>query len=94
VDKSERRELKHQNYPSPREVNPNVPEPLSKLAMWCATFSIGGRPKDMATVVTGLQKISEVLTVVAPPSVSLEAPQAVSPPPPKRPVRAVTFPFE
>ena len=75
VDKSERRELKHQNYPSPREINPNVPEPLSKLAMWCATFSIGGRPKDMATVVTGLQKITEVLTIIAPPSVSLEAPR-------------------
>jgi len=61
VEKDERRQLKLQNYPSPHDLNAAVPEPLSKLAMWCSSFSIGSRPKDMATVSTGLQKISELL---------------------------------
>jgi len=73
VERDERRELKHQNYPSPRELNPAVPEPLSKLAMWCASFSIGSRPKDMATVAVGLQKIADLLKAANRPSSSIQA---------------------
>lgn len=54
-------DIKDQKYPSPRDLNPGVPEPLSKLAMWCSKISIGSRPADMATVAMGLQKISELL---------------------------------
>jgi serine/threonine-protein kinase len=54
-------DIKEQKYPTPRDLVPTVPEPLSKLAMWCSKISIGSRPADMATVVTGLQKITELL---------------------------------
>ena len=97
VEKDARRELKHQNYPSPHDLNPAVPEPLSKLAMWCASFSIGSRPKDMATVCIGLQKISEALKIAATPTIVPQAQEASAPagqPPPKRTPRPVTFPFD
>jgi serine/threonine-protein kinase len=71
--KSEWRELKEQHYPSPRELNPLVPEPLSKLAMWCSKMSIGSRPTDMATVSTGLQTISQLLSKVKSPPNVIEA---------------------
>lgn len=53
--------LKDQPYPSPSELNPAVPEPLSKLAMWCCKFSLGSRPPDMDMVIAGLQKVAEVM---------------------------------
>ena len=61
VAKKDWHELKEQPYPSPRELNPEVPEPLSKLAMWCSKISRGSRPADIATVITGLQRITESL---------------------------------
>jgi len=47
--------------PSPFQLNPAVPEPLSKLTMWCAKLALGSRPKDMATVIAGFEKIRERL---------------------------------
>ena len=61
VSRGEWRELKEQAFPSPIELNPQVPEPLSKLAMWCCQLSRGSRPRDMATVLVGLEKISDAL---------------------------------
>jgi serine/threonine protein kinase len=49
--------LKEQPYPAPAQLNPQVPEPLSKLVMWCCQFSLGSRPADMAMVVGGLEKV-------------------------------------
>jgi serine/threonine-protein kinase len=71
--RSEWREIKEQHYPSPHELNPAIPEPISKLAMWCSKMSLGSRPADMATVVMGLQKISEVLRKAELPQNILEA---------------------
>jgi len=48
-------------YPTPSQLNPLVPEPLSKLVMWCCQPSVGSRPKDMGMVVSGLEKITQVL---------------------------------
>jgi len=55
------RDLKEQSYPTPFELNPQVPEPLSKLAMWCCKLSRGSRPADMDMVLAGLEKITEAL---------------------------------
>ena len=55
------RELKEQNYPTPHDLNPQAPEPMSKLAMWCCKVSRGSRPEDMGMVLAGLEKIAEVL---------------------------------
>ena len=48
-------------YPTPAQINPAVPEPLSRLVMWCCQPSVGSRPKDMGMVVAGLEKIAQVL---------------------------------
>ena len=45
--------------PSPHAINPAIPEPLSKLTMWCAKLALGSRPKDMATVIAGFDTIRE-----------------------------------
>ena len=54
-------ELKDQSFPSPVDLNSQVPEPLSKLAMWCVNVSRGSRPPDMDMVIAGLVKIAEAL---------------------------------
>lgn len=61
VAKKEWHELKEQQYPTPHELNPSVPEPLSKLAMWCCKISRGSRPADIAMVAAGLKKIRQML---------------------------------
>jgi len=53
--------LKDQPYPSPHQLNPQVPEPLSKLVMWCCQFSLGSRPADMNMVVAGLEKVAQAV---------------------------------
>ena len=63
VAKEDWRNLKEQEYPSPIELNPAVPEPLSKLAMWCSKLSRGGRPPDMDMVIGGLEKIGQALGI-------------------------------
>jgi serine/threonine protein kinase len=60
--------LKEQPYPSPRELNPEIPEPLSKLAMWCCRFSVGSRPPDMNMVIGGLETVSKAVEAAAPPA--------------------------
>jgi len=61
VGKRDWYELKEQTFPSPSDLNPDVPEPLSKLAMWCCKISRGSRPPDMEMVIAGLGKISQAL---------------------------------
>jgi len=61
VGKEDWHSLKEQQYPSPTDLNPAVPEPLSKLAMWCTKISRGSRPPDMDMVVAGLEKIGQAL---------------------------------
>ena len=63
VHRDEREIVREQLFPSPHDLNPKVPEPLSKLAMWCVKISRGGRPADMDLVIAGLMKIAEVLEV-------------------------------
>jgi serine/threonine-protein kinase len=48
-------------YMTPAQINPQVPEPLSRLVMWCCQPSVGSRPKDMGMVVAGLEKITQIL---------------------------------
>ena len=65
TSKHEWRDLKEQQFPSPTELNPAAPEPLSKLAMWCCKISRGSRPADMALVLEGLEAIAKALHVRA-----------------------------
>jgi eukaryotic-like serine/threonine-protein kinase len=60
------RDLKEQTYATPHELNPQAPEPLSRLAMWCCKISRGSRPADMEMVVAGLEKITEALREAPP----------------------------
>jgi serine/threonine-protein kinase len=61
VPKKEWDTLKEQTYPSPSDLSASVPEPLSKLAMWCCKLSLGSRPADMNMVIAGLEKIKSAL---------------------------------
>jgi serine/threonine-protein kinase len=81
--KSDWHDIKHQKYPSPRELNPEIPEPLSKLAMWCCKVSLGSRPDDMATVIAGLKAIQDSLQVAAAPVV-VPVPAASAHPAPRK----------
>ena len=65
--KSDWHDIKSQKYPSPRDLNPEIPEPLSRLAMWCCKVSLGSRPDDMATVIAGLKTVQESMKVAAAP---------------------------
>ena len=73
VPKSEWSSLKEQKYPSPHDLNPAVPEPLSRLAMWCSKISRGSRPADMTKVITGLQTVIDSIRPVVTPEPALEA---------------------
>lgn len=59
--KDEWRDLKEQRYPTPRDLNPEVPEPLSRLVMWCCKVSRGSRPADMGMVLAGMEKVTELM---------------------------------
>ena len=65
VSKEQRDILKEQLFPTPSQLNPEVPEPLSKLAMWCVKISRASRPADMEMVVAGLHKIADALKLTA-----------------------------
>ena len=65
VSKEQRDMLKEQHFPTPHQLNPDAPEPLSKLAMWCVKISRGSRPADMEMVVAGLNKIADALNLAA-----------------------------
>jgi serine/threonine protein kinase len=62
VHKSDRNVVREQLFPSPRELNDQVPDPLSKLTMWCVKISRGARPADMHMVVAGLAKVAEAVS--------------------------------
>jgi serine/threonine protein kinase len=62
VPKREWDTLREQTYPSPIDLNAAVPEPLSKLAMWCCKLSLGSRPADINMVIAGLEKIRQALS--------------------------------
>jgi serine/threonine-protein kinase len=76
--KDEWRAIKEQKYPSPHDLNPEIPEPLSRLAMWCCKVSLGSRPKDIQTVIEGLKTVHDAIQAAAPPP----------PPPPVEPTPA------
>jgi len=46
-------------FPTPHELNPAIPEPLSMLTIWCCRIALGSRPVDMATVIASFEKIRE-----------------------------------
>lgn len=56
VEKSERRMLVEQHFPTPRELNDKVPEALSKLVMHCLEIQPAARPRDMAGVLDRLER--------------------------------------
>lgn len=56
VEKSERRMLVEQNFPSPRELKSDIPEALSKLVMHCVEMQPAARPADMTTVLERLER--------------------------------------
>ncbi len=47
--------------PSPQELNPEIPSPLSKLVMQCCLYEMGARPKDMKEVITQLEMVHHLL---------------------------------
>lgn len=63
--KSEWHDIKEQKFPTPHQLNPQIPEPLSRLAMWCCNVSLGSRPDDMGTVIAGLKKVQETMQTTA-----------------------------
>lgn len=70
--KSEWHDIKDQKFPSPRDLNPQIPEPLSRLAMWCCKLSLGSRPNDMGTVLAGLKAVQDSLAAAAVPPPPVE----------------------
>jgi serine/threonine-protein kinase len=90
VPKSQWSSLKEQRYPSPHDLVPAVPEPLSKLTMWCCKLSRGSRPADMEKVVSGLQAVIESIrpTIETEPAVDLAAEPSDAPAPPPPPATA------
>lgn len=61
VKKSERSILVEQGFPTPRELNPKVPEALSRLIMECVRVQPVGRPGDMGQVAGRLEAIAAAL---------------------------------
>jgi eukaryotic-like serine/threonine-protein kinase len=76
--KEEWRSIKEQKYPSPHDLNPQIPEPLSRLAMWCCKVSLGSRPNDIQMVIEGLRTVQEAIEASAPPPRAIE-PELVKP---------------
>ena len=55
VEKSDRQMVKEQSYPSPRELNDQVPPRLSELVMHCLRHRPWERPTDMGSVLMRLE---------------------------------------
>lgn len=55
VDKAERDVVREQKYPTPRELNPFIPGPLSELVMDCVRLSPAYRPQSMSEVIDRLR---------------------------------------
>lgn len=78
--RSEWHDLKQQKYPSPHALNPQIPEPLSRLAMWCCMVSLGSRPNDIEKVIEGLKTVQEAIKVAEPAPPPASAPSPVAKP--------------
>jgi len=55
VEKADRQMVKEQSYPSPRELNEQVPPRLSELVMHCLRHRPWERPTDMGSVLMRLE---------------------------------------
>lgn len=71
--KKEWHDIKDQKFPTPRDLNAQIPEPLSRLAMWCCKVSLGSRPDDIATVLAGLKTVQDALAAAEPAAAPVEA---------------------
>jgi serine/threonine-protein kinase len=83
--KDEWRDIKEQKFPTPRELNVEIPEPLSRLAMWCCKVSLGSRPNDMGTVIAGLKTVQDALRAAAAPAPTAVKTEEAAPAAPGRP---------
>jgi len=55
INKADRHVLKEQQYPPPAEVNPAVPEQLSRMVMECVRYRPAERPVGMQEVIDVLE---------------------------------------
>jgi serine/threonine protein kinase len=55
VERSDRRVVKDQDYPSPRELNPNVTPPLSDIVMRCLRLRASERYSDIGAVLMQIE---------------------------------------
>jgi serine/threonine-protein kinase len=62
VKKTERDIIKLQKFPSPRDLRPEVSEPLSDLIMHCLRYSPDRRPADMVTVLKTIEGLMGAVT--------------------------------
>ena len=62
VGKAQRGIIREQRYPSPRELNPAVPQKLSDLVMACVRMKPHERPQDVSVVLAHLELVREQLT--------------------------------
>jgi serine/threonine-protein kinase len=51
----------HRGNAPPREINPRIPLPLSRLTMDCCASSKGQRPRDMREVISRLEVVQHLL---------------------------------
>lgn len=66
VDKHDRDIIKLQQFPTPRDLRPELPEELSKLVMHCLMYNPDRRVADMITVLNTLAPFAEPPPVVQP----------------------------
>ncbi len=81
VTKFDRDLVKHQRFPTPAELRPEVSEDLSKLVMQCVMYDPDRRVSDMATVLSVLQPM---LQPAAPPAPEPTPEPVIPPTGPKR----------
>jgi hypothetical protein len=55
VSREQREIIKEQKFPTPRELNDLVPEPLSELVMDCVNLKPAYRPQTIMEVIAGLK---------------------------------------
>ena len=78
VDKTHRDQIKQQLFPTPRDLRPELSEPLSKLAMRCLMYNPDHRP-DMVQVLTALDEIIQPPPAAAPAAPEHHAPHKPQP---------------
>jgi serine/threonine-protein kinase len=62
VDKADRDIIKLQQFPSPRDLKPELPEAMSDFLMRCLRYNPDRRPADMLTVMNQLESFAKGLT--------------------------------